>query len=120
MLLEWILTNLEIVFVLVLTLVALVLFVTELVPTEITALGVLVVIGFSGILDTVQLFSGFSNPATITVLMMFILSAAVLHSGIVDWLCDRLGLLMGKSTWRQVLRLTSPGSDTARAAALVR
>lgn len=103
MLHEWFFSNWEIVFVLALTVVALALFVTELVPTEITALGVLVAIGFSGILDTAEVFSGFSNPATLTVLMMFILSAAVLHSGIVDWLCDRLGFLMGKSTFRQVL-----------------
>lgn len=102
MVLEWVATNWQMVFVLGLTGLALVLFMLETFPIEVTALGVLVALGAAGILSTTDLFSGFSNPATITVLMMFILSAAVLQSGIIDWLGDRLGVLLGRSTLRQV------------------
>ncbi len=100
---EWLTANWQIVFVLALAVVALVLFFLEFFPIEVTALGVLVALGLAGILSPTELFSGFSSPATITVLMMFILSAAVLQSGIIDWLGDRLGVLMGRSTMRQIL-----------------
>lgn len=103
MVLDWLTANWQVVFVLALAVAALVLFVTEAFPLEVTALGILVMLGSAGILTPSALFSGFSSPATITVLMMFILSAAVLQSGIVDWVGDRLGVLMGRSTMRQVL-----------------
>jgi di/tricarboxylate transporter len=103
MLWDFLVSHWEILFVLVLIAVTLAIFVTEAFPIEITALSVLVVLGLSGILSVNEALSGFSNEATITVLMMFILSAAVVHSGIVDWVGDRLGVLMGKSTWRHVL-----------------
>jgi di/tricarboxylate transporter len=101
--LDQLVANWQVVFVLALAVVALVLFVMEAFPLEVTALGILVALGAAGILTPPVLLSGFSSPATITVLMMFILSAAVLQSGIVDWVGDRLGVLMGRSTLRQVL-----------------
>jgi di/tricarboxylate transporter len=100
---DFLVSHWEILFVLVLITVTLAIFVTEIFPIEITALGVLVVLGMSGILPVAEVLSGFSSHATITVLMMFILSAAVLQSGIVDWLGDHMGVLMGKSMWRHVL-----------------
>lgn len=100
---EFISGHWEILFVLVLIAAMLVAFVTELIPIEITALSVLVALGLSGVLSVEQTLSGFSNTATLTVLMMFILSAAVLQSGIVDWLGDHMGILMGKSTIRHII-----------------
>jgi di/tricarboxylate transporter len=100
---DWAVANWPIVVVLALAVVALVFFAFEILPIEITALGVLVILGVTGIIPPTDLFSGFASSATITVLMMFILSAAVLQTGIVDWLGDRVGVLMGRSTARQVL-----------------
>jgi di/tricarboxylate transporter len=100
---DFIVAHWEIIFVLVLIAVMLVIFITEIFPIEITALAVLAALGLSGILAVDQVLSGFSSHATITVLMMFILSAGVVQSGIVDWLGDHMGVLMGKSTIRHVI-----------------
>lgn len=86
-----------------LVVVSLVLFFTEIIPLEITALGIPVVLAATGILDTADALSGFSSPATITVLMMFILSAGIMQSGVIDWLADRLGFLRGSVLELQVL-----------------
>ncbi len=90
-------------FILGLVVVSLVLFFTEIIPLEITALGIPVVLAASGILEPLDAFSGFSNPATLTVLMMFILSAGIMQSGVIDWLADRLSFLQGSVLELQVL-----------------
>jgi di/tricarboxylate transporter len=75
-------------------LVALVLFATEPVPIDVTAIGIMValmVLGTDGPLNLTQIsaaegLSGFSSSATLTVLAMFILSAGVQRTGIVQLL----------------------------------
>jgi di/tricarboxylate transporter len=67
--------------------VALVLFVTEVLPTDVTAIAVLVTLA---VLEPVtnltarEAISGFASPATVTVLAMFVLSAGVQRTGIVS------------------------------------
>ncbi|AKH97031.1 SLC13 family permease [Halanaeroarchaeum sulfurireducens] len=65
---------------------AMVLFVTEAVESDVTAIAVLVslvVLGeFTGVSPTDAL-SGFANPATVTVIAMYILSEAVRQTGVV-------------------------------------
>ena len=75
-------------------LVALVLFATEPVPIDVTAIGIMValmVLGTDGPLNLTQIsaaegLSGFSSSATLTVLAMFILSAGVQRTGIIQLL----------------------------------
>jgi di/tricarboxylate transporter len=95
----------QMVFVFLLLLVVLVMFFTEVLPAEITALVSLALLGFTGILTIEETFSGFSNQATLAVLMMFVLSAGVLQSGIIDWIGERVGRLMGQGLTRQVFVL---------------
>ncbi|WP_254833143.1 SLC13 family permease [Haloglomus salinum] len=91
-------------------LVALVLFATEPVPIDITAIGVMVslmVLGTAGPLDLTgispqQGISGFASGATITVLAMFILSAGVQRTGVVQILGRKLSSLTGESETRQL------------------
>jgi di/tricarboxylate transporter len=67
--------------------VALVLFVTEVLPTDVTALGILVTLALLEPvtnLSTREAISGFASPATVTVLAMFVLSAGVQRTGIVS------------------------------------
>ncbi|WP_254824769.1 SLC13 family permease [Haloglomus halophilum] len=90
--------------------VALVLFATEPVPIDITAIGVMVslmVLGTAGPLDLTgispqQGISGFASGATITVLAMFILSAGVQRTGVVQILGRELSALTGDSETRQL------------------
>lgn len=63
-----------------------VLFVRQTLETELLALGAAGVLLLSGILTTKELLSVFSNPAAMTVAAMFILSAALDKTGVIDTL----------------------------------
>ncbi len=73
--------TLEIVFVLILTVCAVVLFVTERLSTDIVAILVMITLLVSGVLTPAEGFAGFANTATITVGAMFVLSAGLFRSG---------------------------------------
>lgn len=63
---------------------ALVLFAFELVRPDVVAMGFALVLMLSGILTVQEGFAGFSNPAVITVICMFILSAGLVRTGVAD------------------------------------
>jgi di/tricarboxylate transporter len=86
----------EIALVLTILLVALVLFVTEWMPMDVTALLVLGSLAVTGLVDGGQAFSGFSNPAVITVWAMFILSEGLTRTGV----ANRIGLWVMKMAGR--------------------
>lgn len=71
----------EILILSIIILVALILFITEKVRVDIVALLIMGALIVSGILSPAEAVKGFSNSATITVLFMFILSAALLRTG---------------------------------------
>ncbi|MDH3255353.1 MAG: SLC13 family permease, partial [Acidobacteriota bacterium] len=87
----------EIITVLGVLLVAVILFVTEKLRVDIVALLMLVTLAVTGLVEPKEALSGFSNPAVITVIFVFILSAGLARSGIAG--------LLG----RQVLRLAAGG-----------
>ncbi len=64
----------EIALVLGILVIALILFISELIPMDVVALLVLGSLAVTGLVDTNQAFAGFSNSAVITVWAMFILS----------------------------------------------
>ncbi len=74
----------EIIFVLLLLVVALFLFVTNYVTYDVTAIIIMTALMVSGILSPTEGLSGFSNPATVTVAAMFILSEGVRRTGILS------------------------------------
>jgi di/tricarboxylate transporter len=90
--------------------VALVLFATEPVPIDVTAIGIMVslmILGTDGPLNLTQIsanegLSGFSSSATLTVLAMFILSAGVQRTGIVQMLGARVARFTKESVSRQL------------------
>jgi len=100
---------------------ALYLFASERLPLDISALLILVTVmavpilfhsqwlldrgvNLRGAFPTVQEgLSGFSSPATVTVLCMFILSAGIQRSGLIHVAGKRLFPLMGRSELRQIL-----------------
>jgi len=74
----------EIVIVLALLVAAIVLFATERLPIDLVALIIMAILLASGVITPEEGLSGFSNPATITVGAMFILSAGLFKTGAVN------------------------------------
>lgn len=78
---------------------AVILFVTERIAVELTALIVLVALVASGILTVDESLAGFSNPATLTVAAMFVLSAGLYRTGAVDLIGRLLTRIGRRSFW---------------------
>jgi di/tricarboxylate transporter len=57
----------------------------------------------TGILTPTEAFKVFSNEAAITVACMFILSAALEHTGVIQSIGQRLNRLVGRSDWSLLL-----------------
>lgn len=74
----------EIALVLGILLVALILFITEVLRMDVVALLVLVTLAVTGLVTPNEALSGFANPAVITVWAMFILSDGLTRTGIAD------------------------------------
>lgn len=69
---------------------AVVLFVTDRVSVDVVGLLIISVLVFTGVVTPEQGVMGFSNKATITVVFMFILSAALLKTGALQMLTHKL------------------------------
>ncbi len=99
--------------VLIILAVAVILFVTEWLPVDITALSVLVALAALEPwtqITPLEAVSGFSNPATITVLAMLILSEGIRRTGLVQILGQWLGQFAGESRNKQLgVTIAVPG-----------
>ncbi len=84
-------------------LLALVLFVTELFPIDLTALLVVGLLILTGVLTPAEGFSGFSHPAPVTVAAMLVLSAGLIRTGAVARLGQRVSALGGSSEFTQLV-----------------
>ena len=82
---------------------ALICFITEWLPVDITALCVAVVLIVLGLVTPDEGIAGFGNSATITVMAMFILSAGITRTGVIQVFRDLLLKWGGKSISRQIL-----------------
>ncbi len=83
-----------------------VLFVTQPVPIDATAVGLMVALVLLGEWTGVspeQGVSGFSNPATLTVLAMFVLSEGVRRTGVIQILTRKLIAFAGDNEFKQLL-----------------
>lgn len=76
--------TLEIAFLFVVIAVMVVFFLTERLPVEITAFAGLAVLALTGYVGPDEAFQGFSSPAVITMLSVFFVSGALLHTGVAD------------------------------------
>ena len=76
---------------------ALVLFITEVISIDLVALLIMVTLILTGVITPDEGVSGFSNSATITVAFMFVLSAALLKSGALQFLAYRLARIFRKN-----------------------
>lgn len=71
---------------------AVILFATEKLPVDLTAMILMATMLLSGLISPEEAIGGFSNPATVTVGAMFILSAGLFKTGAVN----RVGSILGK------------------------
>ena len=85
---------------------ALVVFALEIFPIDFVAfaiMGAVLILGPWLNVTPEEAISGFSNPATITVLAMFILSGAISRTGMINLLAQRMVRFAGSSEMRQLL-----------------
>lgn len=80
--------------------VALALFAFEVARPDIVAIGVTLTLLLTGMLTVEEGFDGFSNPAVITVVCMFILSAGLVRTGVADHVADAVLRFGGTSPVR--------------------
>lgn len=82
---------------------ALLLFMLEWLPADITGMVVMVTLMLLGQVTPAEGISGFSNPATLTVMAMFILSAGIARTGALQRLNQGLIYWSGKQPAQQML-----------------
>ncbi|MCA9945488.1 MAG: hypothetical protein KC449_18520, partial [Anaerolineales bacterium] len=85
----------EISLVLIILGASIVLFASEKVRVDVVSMMVLLALLLTGLLTTEEAFSGFSNPAVITVWAIYIVSASLAHTGIADVIGKYIGRVAG-------------------------
>ena len=80
----------EIIVTICVVLAAVVLFATEIISIDLVALLIICSLVISGVISPEEGVAGFSNKATITVAFMFVLSAALLKTGALQYIAHRL------------------------------
>lgn len=80
----------EILAVLIIVLTMLVFFIGEWIPADLVAILGMTSLVLFGILKPEEAISGFSNPATITVMLMFVLSEAISQTGALNLLSSKI------------------------------
>ncbi len=83
----------------------LILFISEWLPVDITALTIMVLLIVLGLVTPEEGISGFSSSATITVMAMFILSAGIARTGAIQVVSELLLKWGGKTSSQQILAL---------------
>ncbi len=71
-------------------LATLVLLITERLPVDLTAIGIMVALALCGVLSPAEAAAGFANPAVITIGAMFIVSQAMIRTGAVGFIGARV------------------------------
>lgn len=97
--------NLEQILVLAVVVSAMALFITEKLRVDLVALCVLVALLVLRLIRPEEALSGFANPATATVAAMFVLSAGLARTGLVEWLGRQINRIAGRSPAQLVLVL---------------
>jgi len=97
--------TLEILLVLLILALAVLLFASNWIRMDVTALIVLSLLALTDLVSPDQALAGFSHPAVITIWAMFILSEGLTRAGIADAIGKRVILIAGDSEIKQILCL---------------
>jgi solute carrier family 13 (sodium-dependent dicarboxylate transporter), member 2/3/5 len=102
------------------------LFVTEVIPLAITAMGGAIVLGVIGIIPMKEVFSGLSNSTVVLFAGMFVIGASMFHTGLAQKLGESVVRVVGKSenglmagTMIIAALISSVSSNTGTTAALM-
>jgi Na+/H+ antiporter NhaD/arsenite permease-like protein len=68
----------------------LVLLITEQIPIDLTAMGIMVALLATGILSAQEAVNGFANPAVVTIGAMFVISRALMRTGALGFVGERI------------------------------
>ncbi|MEJ2154074.1 MAG: SLC13 family permease [Desulfobacteraceae bacterium] len=79
------------------------LLISEKLPVDLTAIGIMVALMITGILKPVEAVSGFSNPAVLTVGAMFLISQAMIRTGTVGFIGKKVMDWTGGKAWMAML-----------------
>jgi di/tricarboxylate transporter len=79
-------------------------------PPDLVAVLVLVALALSGLLPPDQALAGFSRPAVLTIVGLFVITATLERTGVVQWLADRLARLSGTHEPRMIAVFMGAGA----------
>lgn len=81
---------------------AIVLFASERIRVDLVAMLVMLTLLLTNLITTEEAFSGFANPAVVTVWAIYIVSGSLTHTGIADVMGNYLGRIAGTSETRLI------------------
>ena len=81
------------------------LFISGKLRTDLVAICSLTALLVLGLIAADQALLGFANQATAAIAAMFVVSAGLVHTGLVQWVAGGLDRLAGKGEWRLILVL---------------
>ncbi|KUI04907.1 citrate transporter [Mycolicibacterium acapulense] len=90
--------------------VAVVLFVWNRLPVEVVAIGVALLLYFTGLVDTRTLFSGFGDAVIVFIASLFVVSEGLEASGVTAWVSRTLTRLAGRAYARLTATVMSLGA----------
>lgn len=79
------------------------LLISEKITLDVTAIGIMVALMVTRILTTVEAVAGFANPAVITVAAMFLISRAIVRTGVVGLISQWVLAWAGGRSWLAML-----------------
>lgn len=97
--------DLNIILVAIILVVAMGLFSWGKIRVDVVAIGVLVALFVLKLITPEQVLYGFANPATVTIASMFVISAGMARTGLVEWVARHLDRLAGRTRGRLVVVL---------------
>ncbi len=80
---------------------------------DIVGMLILIALGMTGLVQPGDLFSGFSAPAIITIIALFIITHALEETGVVQWIADRLRTVGGGREGRLAVLVMATGAGLA-------
>ncbi|NOZ03026.1 MAG: SLC13 family permease [FCB group bacterium] len=87
----------EIIVVLSIVTLGFILFVTEALPIDVTAFTILGILLIAGLISPNDAIAGFSNPAVITIALLFVLSNAIQKTHVLEYLVVKINQLFNRS-----------------------
>lgn len=90
--------------------VAVALFVWNRLPVEAVAIGVALMLYFTGLVDTRTLFSGFGDPVIVFIASLFVVSEGLEASGVTAWVSATLARLAGRAYTRVLVTVLALGA----------